>query len=316
MNAMVKQKNPRSLNEALSEVMAAHNSRRAKPKAKAKPPRAAKHNGFSRETAKKIEEAIARDEASVVDMVVTKEAQAHGRYELVEHKLHETVKDGKKSTSAIRVVMNRGGTPVERWYARGRFDQRQWVAILFYQSIWKTWIGEPRITANLEPVIRGGAGGALESFTRNKIAAKEGLRMLDQEVFFNLADIDWFHVWQNVVIWDEPAGRAGSCVGFCHKPAEAAAQLIVGTIAKLIANVIIDRPRHDFQALLLDIDAPRRGTTSGVIKEFGPLTDAEAAELASFASAIDQDTPLPKRGRDLYERWIVHGQATKGSAKR
>jgi hypothetical protein len=87
--------------------------------------------------------------------------------------------------------------------------------------------------------------------------AKEALRLLDQEVFFRIP-IEHFEVWQNVVIWDEPAGVAGGRIGFCHKPAEAAALLIVGLVASMIADIVITETPRDWGELLLDLDAPRR----------------------------------------------------------
>jgi hypothetical protein len=117
-------------------------------------------------------------------------------------------------------------------------------------------IGEPRVTANF-------AGdhpqrqGRDRDLCRLALAAKEGLRLLDQEVFFR-EPVEHFQVFQNVVIWDEPAGVAGGRAGFCHKPAEAVARVIVGTVASMIADIVIDASHRDFEAQLLDLDQPRR----------------------------------------------------------
>lgn len=307
-------KGPRSFRAAIDQILEHDRKRRPAPK---RQPRQGKLAGFDKITAKRIEKAIAADEASVVDMVVTKEAQAHGKYELVEHRLFETVKaDGKIVTSSIRVVRNRGGTTLDRWHAGGRFDQRQWVAILFYQAAYGKYHSLPRVTANLEPIIRGGAGDALEYFTQSQITAKISLDLIDEFVLFPLG-LDRQNVFTNVVLHDEPAGVAGGRLGYKNKPAEVAALDTVRLVALMIADLVVDRPRHDFELMLRNLDAPRASriaTISGVIKENGPLTEAEFAELEAFGS-IDLNTPLSKRGRNLFERWIVHGALTEKGRK-
>lgn len=298
-------KGPRSLKASLDQVLEHERARR--PKAK-RAPRPIKGAGFDKVTAKRIEKALARDEATVIDMVVTKEAQAHGKYELVDHKLFETVKDGKVVTSSIRVVRNRGGTTLDRWHAGGRFDQRQWIAILFFQAAYAKAFGTQRVTANLEPVIRGGAADALEYFTRSQIAAKISLDLIDEFVLFPLG-LDRQNVFTNVVLHDEPAGIAGGRLGYKNKPAEVAALDCVRLVSSMIADLVIDRPRNDFDLMLRDMDAPRAsraGAMTGVIKDSGPLTQAELEELDALG-AIDINTPLSQRGRNLFERWIVHG---------
>lgn len=195
---------------------------------------------------------------SMVNQLVSPEAQAKGDYRPVDFKLEEVVEGGKKVERTIRVVRNLGCSPIERWHRSGAFDERQIAAILFYQQAWHTHIGEPRVVANWSAVIVRAAIGAIEIYAGSRLAAKESLRLLDQEVFFR-EPVDHFHVWQNVVIWDEPAGVAGSRVGFLStKQSEAAARLIVGGMAHKIADIVIDQSRKDFGDLLLDLDAARR----------------------------------------------------------
>jgi hypothetical protein len=195
---------------------------------------------------------------SMVNQLVSPEAQAKGDYRPVDFKLQEVTEGGKRVEKTIRVVRNMGGSPIERWHRSGAFDERQVAAILFYQQAWHMHIGEPRTVANWSAVIVRAAVGAIEIYAGSRLAAKESLRLLDQEVFFR-EPVDHFHVWQNVVIWDEPAGVAGSRVGFLStKQSEAAARLIVGSMAHKIADIVIDQSRRDFGDLLLDLDAPRR----------------------------------------------------------
>jgi hypothetical protein len=193
----------------------------------------------------------------MVNQLVSKEAQRHGDYQPVDFKLQEVTEGGKRKEKTIRVLRNLGGTPVERWHQRGFLDERQMAAILFYQDAWRMWIGEPRVVANWSAVIVRDAMGAAEIYAGSRIAAKESLRLLDQEIFFRLP-VGHFHCWQNVVIFDEPAGVAGSRAGFLHKQAEGAARAICSIVASMIADLVIDNSRKDFGDLILDLDAPRR----------------------------------------------------------
>lgn len=202
-------------------------------------------------------DAMLIDDKIMVNSLVTPEARAHGDYRAVDFKFVEVTEGGKRVEKISKVVRNLGGTPIERWSRLGRLDERQMAAILFYQAAWRQHIGEPRVTANYSPAVRRGANQAIELWASSRMRAKEALRLLDQEVFFRIP-IEHFEVWQNVTIWDEPAGVAGARVGFCHKPAEAAALLIVSLVAGMIADVVITNDRRDFGDLLLDIDAPRR----------------------------------------------------------
>jgi hypothetical protein len=219
--------------------------------------KAKKFKGGSKPKTKSKAARVMDLERCEVDQVVSRSAQQHGDYQVRDHKLQEVTEGGKRVEKTIRVIRNLGGTPVERWHHRGYLDERQMAAILFYQLAWRTWIGQPRVVANWSAVIVRDADGAAEIYAGSRIAAKESLRLLDQEVFFRMP-VGHFQVWQNVVVWDEPAGIAGSRAGFLHKQAEGAARAIVSIIASMIADIVIDSSRRDFGDLLLDLDAPRR----------------------------------------------------------
>jgi hypothetical protein len=246
-----------SLKNALEKAKAGiaerkrHNTGAAKA-SKHKPKRKAKSSKRGRSN-----DDLSAADRVMVDQVVSAEAQAHGHYRPIDFKLQEVTEGGKRKEKTIRVVRNLGGTPVERWQVRGHLDERQMAAILFYQAAYRTWIGEPRVTANYSPAIVRNVKGSIELYAASVIAAKESLRLLDQEVFFRLP-VGHFQVWQNVVIFDEPAGVAGGRAGFLHKQAEGAARAIVSIVASMIADIVIDSSRKDFGSLLLDLDAPRR----------------------------------------------------------
>jgi hypothetical protein len=195
---------------------------------------------------------------SMVNELVSPEARAKGDYRPVDFKLTEVVEGGKVKAKTAKVVRNLARTQIDRWCSRGRLDDRQVSAIMFYQEAFRQVFGDgPRVTANYAPGIGRDAAGAIELWASSVLRAKEALRLLDQEVFFR-EPVDHFQVWQNVVIWDEPSGVAGGRIGFCHKPAEAVALVIVGNMAHKIADIVIDRSWAEFGHLLLDIDAPRR----------------------------------------------------------
>lgn len=246
-----KPKGPAGLKESLGEALAADRKRRAR-----------NSKAESQRAQKRAEGRAGREEMSQADKLSVKalvnpEARRHGDYRVVDFKLQEVVEGGKVKAKTVRAVRNMASTQVDRWLGRQRLDERQMAAILFYQAAWALWIGEPRVVANYSPAIARNADQAIELWAGSRMRAREGLRLLDQEVFFR-EPVEHFQVWQNVVIWDLPAGVAGSQIGFCHKPAEAVAQLIVQSLAHKIAAVVIDSSKADFGDLILDLDAPRR----------------------------------------------------------
>lgn len=231
------------LKRSLGRALEQQRGRRRKPKTTARAPRL--------ENPSKV----------MVDQLVTPEARKQGDYRVVDFKLDNGKEgaDRKEKAKSIRVVRNVGGSAIERWYAKGGLDERQMQAVLFYQNAHRTAFGsEPRVTANYSPVIIRGLRSSVELYAGSVMAAKESLRLLDSEVFFR-EPVDHFQVWQNVVIFDKPAGVAAACAGFVvKKSAEAAAKVIVGGIAHKIANIVIDQSRRDFGDLILDLDAPRK----------------------------------------------------------
>lgn len=199
------------------------------------------------------------NDRQMVNQLVTRDAQRHGDYRVTDFKLQEVTEGGRRVEKTIRVVRNVGASPIERWHSKHVFDERQMAAILFYQDAHRKVFGEgPRVTSNYSPDIIRGLSGSVSLWANSQIAAREALRLLDHEVFFN-EQFDDFCVWQNVVIWGQPAGIAGAGAGFVlKKSAEARAKQIVCSIAHKVANIVIDTSRRDFGDLLLDLDAPRK----------------------------------------------------------
>jgi hypothetical protein len=183
----------------------------------------------------------------MVDQLVSKEAQAHGIYRPVDFTLRQWVdKNGNRKEESIRVVRNVGGSPVLRWWNSNSLEERQYAAILFYQARYARVFGHgPSIIANyakfLVPVFGSGASDLTAAMGWD---AEKDLKLLWEEVFRRHLSNGGFTVWQNVVIWEEPAGVAGSILGQnTKKAAETRAKVIVGAIAHQVADVVIDRSR-------------------------------------------------------------------------
>lgn len=195
----------------------------------------------------------------MVDSVVTPEAQAKGDYRYADVKLVEVVEGGEVKAKTGQAVRNFAQSQVERWHAKGLFEEREWAAIQFYQEAHrKVFGGGAKVTASYSPVIVRGAAQAVELWANSTVTAKLSLRLLDMEVFFR--EGDYFYVWQNVVIFDQPAGISAALLSdrFVREAVEVA-RVIVKNIAAKVADIVIDSSRSDFGDLLLDLDAPRKG---------------------------------------------------------
>jgi hypothetical protein len=101
-------------------------------------PRAARARANSaRRIAKAIELAISRaDQIRDQHAVVSpKRLSGMADYELVDFKIQEVVEGGKReSQDRSKVIRNLGGTPVERWHARGKLDERKMASDPFLSS--------------------------------------------------------------------------------------------------------------------------------------------------------------------------------------
>lgn len=187
-----------------------------------------------------------REEQSFIDSQVERAAQAHGDYKSIEIPDEtKVVQGGKEKVTSTKVARNRGGTAVERWAGRGDLDERQIEAVALYSRAWHRVFQEQRVVMNwsMTASFRGGALG-FEAFADSQEKAQRLLDLIDNEVFFHLP-LRLFHVWQNVVLFDEAAGVAGSRLGYSNKQAEAAAKVAVTMVADMIAN-------------LMNLGAPRR----------------------------------------------------------
>ena len=121
--------------------------------------------------------------------------------------------------------------PVQRWKAAKRLSDTQLLAIELCQRLWKI-AGLPiRVTANYGERIP--VTGSAEALNNAQIDAREHLyRIMDY--FTGLEK--WWHVFEQVCRHGEPAGVAGSRLGYGSRGGADRAHTIVCFIADKIAE--------------------------------------------------------------------------------
>lgn len=170
---------------------------------------------------------IANDDRPLVDRdaLVNEFAAQHGRYE------PGTVVDldgalGGKRMSIVRVMLNRGGTAVERWIANDRnqlFGEGEQRAIRYCQNLWTRSEGN---LAAIDP-------------TADRVDAPLG--WAQQEAIVELKRLaervptPYWRCYENVCRFDEEAGAAGSRLANNSRSAIDAAKTTVAFTASLIA---------------------------------------------------------------------------------
>lgn len=130
-----------------------------------------------------------------------------------------------------QVKINRGGTPLTRWKAAGSLSDTQQAAIDICLRLWAITGLEQRTTANYGERIPG--GGNEECRAAVYLDAKDDLAKI--EGYFERLEPYW-NVFVNCIRFDEPAGVAGSRLGFSTRSAETRAHQIVCFVADIIAS--------------------------------------------------------------------------------
>lgn len=146
--------------------------------------------------------------------IITPEQRAKGTY------------DGE------RRIVNTGGTPVMRWIKAGKINETQALAIQLCYRLWDLAGIRQRTTANYGEQI-GGEGDPVEWRAVTEIEARENLHRVQD--YFPGALKGYWSVFENVCRHDEPAGVAGSRLGFGARSAEDRAHTIVCFVADVIA---------------------------------------------------------------------------------
>lgn len=149
----------------------------------------------------------------------TREQIAHGGYEraFVTHAETATV------TTAFRAAHD----PVERWERDGRLSDTQLLAIALLRRLWRLAGLSQRVTANYGERIPG--QGNAEHRAVNEIEARQDLHRIQDYI-----PRPYWQIWENVVRHGEPAGVAGSRLGFGGRSADARAHTIVCFVADVI----------------------------------------------------------------------------------
>lgn len=132
----------------------------------------------------------------------------------------------------VTAFVNRGGTPYARWKAEERLTDNQRVAIDHVIRLWALAGTERRITANYGERISG--SGNAEHRAISEIEAREDLHRIQDYI-----PSKYWHCFENVIRWDEPAGIAGSKLGFGGRSACDRAH----QVCCFVADIIFERER-------------------------------------------------------------------------
>ena len=164
--------------------------------------------------------------------LVPVEAMAHGQY------VDDFVR--ADDNTIARAKINRGGTPVMRWAAANRLSDTQMLAISHCLQLWALAGLNPRTTASWEQRI-GGSDHESERRVNAYVEANASLRKISG---FARGDLwmagyiprDYWAIFEQVCRWDEPAGVAGSRLGYSERSGGAVAHTIVCMVADVIAR--------------------------------------------------------------------------------
>jgi hypothetical protein len=118
--------------------------------------------------------------------------------------------------------------PVERWRRANRLSDSQLLAIAFLRRLWALAGLSQRVTANYGERIPG--QGNVERRAVNEIEARADLHRVQGYV-----PKGYFDVFENVVRHGEPAGVAGSRLGFGDRASDIRAHTIVCFVADIVA---------------------------------------------------------------------------------
>lgn len=152
-------------------------------------------------------------------------AAAHGAYD--EAKVVDLDGSlGGRPMSIVKVMLNRGGTAVDRWIANdpaGLFGEPQQSAIRYCRNLWRR------------------AEGGLRAIDPAALKADAPLGWSQSEALAELRQLKagvpprYWSIFENVCRFDEPAGTAGSRLATNSRSAVDAAKLTVAFAASLIA---------------------------------------------------------------------------------
>jgi hypothetical protein len=127
------------------------------------------------------------------------------------------------------VHINRGGTPVMRWWSAGRLNRRQLAAIEWMQRLWHIVDTSAPVAAQYGERVKG-TGNADLAATK-WLAASIDLRRISKYV----SGSAW-RVFENVCRFGHTAGMAGEALGYGSRSAEVRAHTLVCEVADMICE--------------------------------------------------------------------------------
>lgn len=133
----------------------------------------------------------------------------------------------KGTYTGLRQIVN-NHDPVERWKASGKLSQPQQVVIEMCQRLWRLAGLEQRVTASYGERTAASVGYELRAIT--EIEAREDLHRIQDYV-----PRPYWSVFEACCRHGEPAGVAGSRLGFGDRSAQDRAHMVVCLVADVIA---------------------------------------------------------------------------------
>lgn len=150
---------------------------------------------------------VANDQATLT--VITDEQRAKGTY-----------------VGERRIINNHD--PVMRWIALGRLSESQQHAIGYVRRLWEIAGLERSVTAKYGHIAAG--GGCADLRAAIEIDAREDLHRVQDYV-----PPQWWAIFELVCRFGEPAGVAGSTLGFGDRSAQERAHTVVCMVADVVA---------------------------------------------------------------------------------
>lgn len=131
----------------------------------------------------------------------------------------------------VTAWVNRGGTPVMRWFHAKKIDDRQLAVINWCQKLWHIAGTTQRVCGAYGE--RTQASNTVELNAVRVLEASDDLKRIQG----HFAGLDaWWQVFENVCRFDMPAGRAGGELGYGNRSAEDRAHTTVCFVADIIAT--------------------------------------------------------------------------------
>lgn len=164
-------------------------------------------------------EAVLKTNAKPALIGPTPEQIAKGDY------VRKFVMNAESATEAMAHVSKHD--PVSRWKAAGRLTDGQSVAIDHVRRLWELSGLRQAVTANYG--VPGGQGSS-ELRAATEIDARHDLHRMQEYI-----PLAYWSVFENVCRWGEPAGVAGSSLGFGSRSGNDRAHTIVCFVADIVA---------------------------------------------------------------------------------